>query len=167
MDPWVLNLLEVLRHYMKQRTPLLGFCFGHQILARAASSEEMMPVRAAAKQEYGWIEVEWLRVPRLMPELKGTSVSFAAHQDEVMKVPEGWQVFAASKDCGIQGMEHPVHPWFSVQFHPEKDMDQAMSESAIYRSDGRLYEDSDRLAERASKTLGLELLSGFLREAGL
>jgi GMP synthase-like glutamine amidotransferase len=114
---WITDIEDLTRRSLDQNRPLLGVCFGHQIMARALGGE----VRRNSAPEVGWTQIETLsRVP-LFEGLPNRFFSFSNHYDIVSKVPPGSQVFAKSDDCQIQGFRILGKPLYGVQFHPETE----------------------------------------------
>src|SRR5262245_28652047 len=54
--PWIESLLEQIRRWVDRGTPLLGVCYGHQMLNRALGGKEC--VRASSTPEFGWTEIQ-------------------------------------------------------------------------------------------------------------
>ena len=117
--PWIDQLESFVRRAVESGKPLLGICYGHQILARALGGKDM--VRRASRYEYGWGKVE-ITDPdsRLFQGLPRVFHTFQAHQDEVRELPKGMKLLARSEDCPIQACELVGRPVFGIQFHPER-----------------------------------------------
>lgn len=115
-SPWTLALEDFIRHWVRSQRPLLGICFGHQILARAFGAA----VGLSQIPERGWIEIIQKRTNPILRGLGTQFTTFGWHRDEVASVPSGFNCFAASKDCAIQGLEFEGLPVFGLQFHPER-----------------------------------------------
>ncbi len=119
-------LADFIRQYPK---PILGICFGHQLLAHTYG----FPVRPMS-QEY--IDSEWwehTREPVFLPIRKGFPlleeesiwVEFSHHEEieETEEFSQVFEVFASTEACRIQVMMHREKPFFGVQFHPETGKD--------------------------------------------
>lgn len=117
--PWIDRLLAFTRRAVELGKPLLGICYGHQILARALGGSEA--VGRAAVAEFGWTEIELLEDSALFRGMPRRFHSFSSHFDEVVRLPAGMRRLARSADCGIQACGVEGRPAFGVQFHPEKD----------------------------------------------
>jgi len=114
-DPWVIALRDFIAAAVERGVPVLGVCFGHQLLAWAVYGDAA--VRRAARPEVGWPEIS-LTAPA--PLLEGVLPlrPFASHADEVLAV-DGMEVFARSADCAVHGLKIPGAPAWGVQFHTE------------------------------------------------
>lgn len=123
--PWIDSLLEVIRRVLDQKIPLLGVCYGHQMLARALGGKAC--VRRAGEPEIGWARIR-LNPSSSSPLFSGLGRefhSFAMHYDEVAALPEGCTLLASSELCPIQAFSVDGAPAFGVQFHPERDQEGA------------------------------------------
>jgi len=95
--------------------PVLGVCYGMQLLAREFGGE----VSKALRREYGPGKVKIHKGSKLLAGLSGTVDVWMSHGDEVKKVPAGFKVTAAASGAGISAMENPELGLYALQFHPE------------------------------------------------
>jgi GMP synthase-like glutamine amidotransferase len=122
-EPWFAVEEALLRAAVDAGIPILGSCFGHQMLARALSGPAS--VRRAANPELGWVAVEILAPASRPPDplLDGLWPRFhtyVAHFDEVCAPPPPpWRVLARSAGCGVQVMRCGERPIWGLQCHPE------------------------------------------------
>ncbi len=116
--PWLRALGEWLDPVLRgdRPLPLLGICFGHQLIARRAGSP-VGYVHADRRQELGVRETE-IEESRLTPGA-GRMRVVASHRERVERVPPRFRVFARREGVPVDAMEHDSLPIFSVQFHPE------------------------------------------------
>ncbi|MGK5082657.1 type 1 glutamine amidotransferase [Bdellovibrionota bacterium FG-1] len=124
--PWISRLDELIRKAAHESRPILGICYGHQSIARALGG--LQTVRQANQGEFGWGKIE------LTPEGLRSSLTrrlprsfhtFQWHGDEVCSLPAGAKVLARSQTCDIQCFELEGEAVYGVQFHPERQLEQA------------------------------------------
>lgn len=99
----------------KLRAPLLGICYGHQMIAHTWGAK----VAKGASAEYGLGEVEIDDEDALFRGVPKRIRAWVSHFDEVKELPKGFVKLAHSPTCAIEAMRHKECPVFSVQFHPE------------------------------------------------
>jgi GMP synthase-like glutamine amidotransferase len=105
---WVDEDLAWLRRADAAGVPVLGICFGAQLLAAAFGGA----VEPAGREEIGWVTVDSVD-PALIPP--GPWLEF--HHDRCLP-PAGATVLARNV-VGVQAFRHRRH--LAVQFHPEVD----------------------------------------------
>lgn len=98
------------------RRPLLGICFGHQLIAHLTGARVSW-VHDDHHKECGYTQTT-LDGGRLLPGRHGLRV-VASHFESVHDVPVGYRVTASRPQVPIDALEHERLPIFSVQFHPE------------------------------------------------
>jgi GMP synthase (glutamine-hydrolysing) len=119
---WVEDLVPQLNGALVHEVPILGVCFGHQLLAHVLGGE----IGKAKKPELGTVSIEW-RSP--MPLLEGLEPSFScfvSHEDEVVELGLGCEAVAHSAGCRIQAFRHRQYPAWGIQFHPEMPESEAL-----------------------------------------
>jgi GMP synthase (glutamine-hydrolysing) len=103
--------------YLEKATfPVLGICAGHQFMAMFFGGK----TEPSKVPEYGKVELTLLNDDN--PLFKGVpkkSIAWLSHNDEVTKIPDGFEIIASSENCEIQAMQHTSRPFFGLQFHPE------------------------------------------------
>lgn len=110
---WIRRLEAFVRELDDRRQPLIGICFGQQLVARALGGEV---------SERGWVlGVQRSRVlqslPWMEPSLSGFSL-ISSHRDQVRSLPPGGQQIADSDACPIGGFVVGDHI-LCLQGHPE------------------------------------------------
>src|SRR2546422_199620 len=118
--PWMLELGDELLQLAAQGTPVLGVCFGHQLLARAAGGEVVQNPRG---REIGTVRVQLTEAGRKdvlfsswadRPEIEVQ----ATHLDAVDPLPPGAEVLASNENTAAQAYRLS-ETIAAVQFHPE------------------------------------------------
>jgi GMP synthase (glutamine-hydrolysing) len=134
---WLAPTKELVRDAVERRTPTLGICLGHQLIAVALGGEVD---RNPLGQQLGLLELGWtVEAPgdELTAELVGTRVGVQWNDDIVVRAPEGTTVLAQTPAAELQVARFAPSAW-GVQLHPEVD-------DAILREWAE--EDPDRYAE--------------------
>ena len=104
------------RSLLDSNIPVLGLCYGMQLLAHLAGGK----VVRANRREYGRADVRVLggRLFQGFGHGEETPV-WMSHGDHVDAPPPGFTVTACSDNSPIAAFEHREQPLFGVQFHPE------------------------------------------------
>jgi GMP synthase (glutamine-hydrolysing) len=114
--PWLRPEKQLVRELVDRGTPVLGVCFGSQLLAELAGAV----VRRAAEPEIGWHGVELTpdgRTDPLLGFLPETFESLQWHHYEWL-LPSGAVALARSARC-LQAFRLEERPVWGLQFHPE------------------------------------------------
>jgi GMP synthase-like glutamine amidotransferase len=116
--PWLESLGRWLDPILegKVEVPLLGICFGHQMIAHRRGARVGF-VHEDRKHELG-LQDTVLDRSRLVPDLERMRV-VVSHNEEVKDLPSGYHVVATRGPVRLDGIEHDRLPVFSFQFHPE------------------------------------------------
>lgn len=106
--PWIAPLEALIRDIYASGRPLVGICFGHQIIAQALGGR-------VEKFSGGW------SVGRQEYTLNGKTLALNAwHQDQVVEVPDGAKVISTTPFCANAAMVYGDRI-FTLQPHPEID----------------------------------------------
>lgn len=96
--------------------PILGICYGCQILAYMLGGT-VSPAETAVAREYGKTETDYLTGSKLFDE--GHGITWMSHGDYISKVPEGFKITAKTPVCPVAAMECDEKRLYGVQFHLE------------------------------------------------
>ena len=107
-----------MRDAVQAGTPLLGICYGHQLLAHALGGQvDYNP----AGRESGTVFID-LHPPAfedpLFAAMPARFAAHATHLQTVLRPPEGATVLARSEQDGCHAFRWGEQAW-GVQFHPE------------------------------------------------
>lgn len=106
------NCVEIIKEV---DVPILGICLGHQIIANVFGGQ----TKSAEIESYAQIELNILKQEGIFEGVGDTLKVWASHKDEVITLPEGFEVLASSNKCDVESMKHPEKPIYGIQFHPE------------------------------------------------
>jgi GMP synthase-like glutamine amidotransferase len=164
--PWMDPLRGFIREAFAKGTPMVGVCFGHQIIADAMGGD-------VRKSEKGWgvgrhtYEIvdrrDWMTDA-------GASVSLSvSHQDQVITPPAGAVTLARSAHTDHAMLAYTSAPVISLQGHPEFS-DSFVSALWSARRGKTLTDDQvdgalESLARREDNALVAEWMVRFLRRA--
>ena len=128
--PWMSVEVSWLRERIEAGTPVLGVCFGAQLLAHALGAE----VSRAPSPEIGWYPVTQTAAGRGDPLLGALPERFLAFQWHSWQcaLPAGGVALADSEVC-LQAFRSG-RTW-GVQFHPEVDDETLERWISTYRND--------------------------------
>ncbi|MBA5778762.1 gamma-glutamyl-gamma-aminobutyrate hydrolase family protein [Stappia sp. F7233] len=112
---WIEKLKEFVRKAHEARRPIVGICFGHQLIAEALGGK-------VEKSDKGWgVGLHSWHLTGKADWMEGAGEDFAlqvSHQDQVVKLPEGAKVLASSDFCPNALLAYD--DWaVSFQGHPE------------------------------------------------
>ncbi|RDI59881.1 glutamine-hydrolyzing GMP synthase [Microvirga subterranea] len=98
--------------------PVFGICYGQQTMAAQLGGE----VEGGHHSEFGRAEVEVLTESPLFQGVWQVGKKYPvwmSHGDRVTKLPEGFEVLAASENAPFAVVADEAHKFYGVQFHPE------------------------------------------------
>lgn len=138
-EEWIEELVEKTAEYIEKGIPVLGICFGHQIIAKAVGGK----VERMEDLEIGYKPIRFSK-SQVFSNLKDVERPFSTHYEKITDLPDCLTVTARSEKC-IQGIEHLTKPVFGVQFHPE--LTPEISRKAIRTKDIEEERKEELLAE--------------------
>lgn len=111
----------LLRPLLFVNVPILGICFGHQMLGVLHNALPSICMEAREVQDVLLVETD--------PLFEGISSPASFRQDhiEAIELPEGFIHLASSRICMNEAMKHPRKSMWGVQFHPECDTEDGVT----------------------------------------
>jgi len=119
-EPWSERTGEWLARLVAQDTPVLGICYGHQLLAHALGGEAGDHPQG---MEIGTVTVTLDEAAATDPLLGGLPAEFQAHvvhRQSALRLPAGAVRLAGNAHEPVQAFRVGANAW-GVQFHPEFD----------------------------------------------
>ena len=113
--PFIQKLMDLVQKIYKAKKPLVGICFGHQIIAHALGGH-------ARKWDHGWSigikEVSLIDPPDWIGSKDKSIHLIHVHQDQVTSLPNGAQRIGSTSQC--KNAAYVIGDTvFAVQGHPE------------------------------------------------
>lgn len=101
--------------HIKGKIPLLGICYGAQLLAQQYGGEVM----ASNTREYGRAILSEIHTSPLMNGIAAPTQVWMSHGDSIARLPDNSACISSTKDVKNAGYEFLNELTFGVQFHPE------------------------------------------------
>lgn len=105
---------KVDRGIFKLDIPILGICYGMQLIAHLLKGK----VEKSKRREYGLAKVSFKNHP-LFEGLPEEQTVWASHGDRVEKMPERFYSIGWSENSPISAFSHQEKKIYGLQFHPE------------------------------------------------
>jgi len=167
-EPWMDEVSEELLRAGERGVPVLGVCFGHQMIGRAAGSRVVLNPKG---REIGTVRVQLTEAGRKDPLFRGWAPEDglvevqATHVDSVDPLPRGATLLASNEKCATQAFRLS-ETVAAVQFHPEVRPDTLRdlidSRAGVLRAEGL---DPERLRAEVRETASARLLHAFAEQA--
>lgn len=122
-EEWITQLSDLILEWDRQKLPILGVCFGHQLIAQTFGGR-------VEKNKRGWevgsCDLNLTETGKSDPLFHSVSPSFKvmqSHQDIVTQLPPDAECLGSSDICEFQSFKIGDRIR-TVQFHPEYTVDQ-------------------------------------------
>ncbi len=100
---------------LETNLPILGLCYGHQILAQITKGK----VEPATCKEYGIAKVTIDKPVGILDGLSDKEKVWMSHGDTVCALPSEYESLAHTENCPIAAFRHKTKPIYGLQWHPE------------------------------------------------
>ena len=118
-----LNVYEINKYSFDKKIidnqiPILGICFGHQILSKLNGGR----VKQSKYREFGLANIYKKRESILIKNFfdnRNINKVWMSHADQVSKLPKNFNVIASSHNSKFAIIENKKKNFYGVQFHPE------------------------------------------------
>lgn len=157
---WMEELSDWILRCSETKTPMLGLCFGHQMIGHTFGGEVF-------KRDIPEVGVKKVAIENTLGLFNGFDSSFEAfvsHEDELDDTGR-YDVLASTKECPVHAIKVHELPIWGVQFHVEM-MEAEAHNLLLYRQQKHLKLEMDLSLERVKlKTYSnkkSELFQNFL-----
>lgn len=106
---------RISREILNWGIPVLGICYGEQLLATLFGGE----VSCAERGEYGPSKFTVLVPDPLFNKVKRQSIVWMSHRDRVKKLPPDFKTIGTTHNSPYAAIRHKTLPIYGLQFHPE------------------------------------------------
>lgn len=101
---------------VESRVPILGVCFGHQMMAHAFGAE----VVKDGQHILAMVKTDVVVEDPIFGGLAKSMMLLESRHEVVKSLPRGFSLLASSATSKIATMKHPTRLLYGVQFHPER-----------------------------------------------
>ena len=118
LNVYQINKYSFDKNIIKNQIPILGICFGHQILSKLNGGK----VKQSKYREFGLANIYKKKESVLTKNFfnkKNLNKVWMSHADQVSKLPRNFNVIASSHNSKFAIIENKNKNFYGVQFHPE------------------------------------------------
>ncbi len=118
LNVYQINKYSFDKTILELNIPILGICFGHQILSKLNGGR----VKQSKHREFGLANIFRKRDSLLTKNfynMKKNKKVWMSHADQVSRLPKNFQVVASSTNSKYAIVENKLKKFYGVQFHPE------------------------------------------------
>lgn len=115
---WMRQSVEIMQSAIEQQIPLLGVCFGHQLLGKLCQSQVGPHPQG---RHHGTTEIKLLHHDDIMPKSSSFSAQIS-HRDAILTQSPMFKVMAVTDYDPFHAIKVEKSTW-GVQFHPEWTID--------------------------------------------
>jgi GMP synthase (glutamine-hydrolysing) len=108
------NAVTIDGRILQLGVPVLGICYGHQLLAKLLGGEV-----TRHDGEYGFAELQTTNTESLFHGTPPDQQVWMSHSDAVRMLPPELVTLATTDRCACAAFAHSSKPLYGLQFHPE------------------------------------------------
>lgn len=155
---WIVQLRQFVQQLYREGRPLVGICFGHQLLAHALGGEAG---RASAGWGLGVMEFQVEQSAAFLDSDEPVKL-IVSHQDQVLRIPDEAQVLLRNDFCPLAAFYIPGRV-LALQGHPEFSVEYARALLA-YRREQISREHLDRVESSFGATHEGERVGRWIKQ---
>jgi GMP synthase (glutamine-hydrolysing) len=118
LNVYQINKYSFDKKILQLNIPILGICFGHQILSKLNGGK----VKQSKHREFGLANIYKKNNSLITSNFfkkSNTKKVWMSHADQVSKIPKNFRVVASSTNSKFAIVEDKIKKFYGVQFHPE------------------------------------------------
>ena len=118
LNVYQINKYSFDKKILQLNIPILGICFGHQILSKLNGGK----VKQSKHREFGLANIYKKNNSLLTSNFfkkSNTKKVWMSHADQVSKIPRNFRAVASSTNSKFAIVEDKIKKFYGVQFHPE------------------------------------------------
>lgn len=112
---YVENAPKIREEILDLGIPVLGLCYGHQLLAFMAGGD----VRPAKQKEFGTAIATVNKPIGVLEGLNEKEKVWMSHSDAVYAMPSDFETLAYTENCPVAAFKHRLKDIYGLQWHPE------------------------------------------------
>ena len=118
LNVYQINKYSFDKKILQLNIPILGICFGHQILSKLNGGK----VKQSKHREFGLANIYKKNNSLITSNFfkkSNTKKVWMSHADQVSKIPKNFRIVASSTNSKFAIVEDKIKKFYGVQFHPE------------------------------------------------
>ena len=161
---WIHKEHELIQSATKKNIPILGSCFGSQILASALCGKNQVFRRGQCEVGYVWIALHHSSNDPILRNTPEKVRMFVWHNDEIKADHKDMIILGSSTDCPNHVWRFKDKPVWGIQGHPELNGEQVLKVLENYRDFfTRDKADFDEIRKKAGdNTQAIKLIKNFI-----
>lgn len=157
------ELYDLMRRALSKKKPLLGVCFGFQVLAEVAGGTVVHDVSKKEFGSYPMMLTEAGKRDMLFDGFDERFLAQQAHESYASVLPDSVELLATGDFITNQAFRHKDAPVYGVQFHPELSREGMFERMSLYNKEDGTFVFPQETFERIKNTKESEaVISNFV-----